>query len=411
MRVHPGRESQDLIGCDGREVDVRDAAGRNSVPVDHQFVRLLTNRQVEGGGPDLEVRHCLRGASGRPGDIALGKLIPIGGIRADRNRGRIKRNFGDDALMEVAHDGLADRHRRVTRIVERTVNGAGGFQRQDIVRGHRAGLEGLVDVEPTAEESVDFVASGVRDDVLNIAEQVAHAVCSRVGLLVHGEGVCVDAGEREARNGDIFLGDNAGQRNGLSLWIIGGRAAVLFAGRVVVDAGSLLRGEETEENAHGGCADQADVADARERKVKHRDHVFVQGREVERRAFLVRGEDRGVVEALPARTAAAFGQLIRYLLDEIVGGGGVAQRLAEFRLAPAHGEDAQIHAEPWRVAVEHVRVGLLDQLDLARGGDAGDGDLECQKFGAAGEVERRIAWVGAEIEVVQEREALWLRSI
>jgi hypothetical protein len=360
--------------------------------------------QTERCRTDLERRNGGSRADVAPGKVALRELVPVARVLAQRDHDWVERDLGDQALVEVLEHRLLDRERWVRHALERPVGMGCVLRRWDDVH------EGLVDVEPAAEERVDLAAVRMRGDVLHVPEHLAGDGV-RVGLLVHVLRRRVDPRQREERQRHVLAPPDAGERNRLAVGIVR-RAPVRRAWRVVVSAACRLRLEEPEEDANLGRPDQADVPHAREREVEDRRVAVVLRVDIERGSLLVRRQHARVVERLPGRGAVSARQVLRDVLDEV---GRVRRgrphRVAELRLARPHHEHAQVDAQPGWVAVQHERIGLLDQLDLAGAGDVGDRGVQRDELRRAAERERGIVRVGAEVEIVLEGEPLHLRPV
>ena len=188
------------------------------------------------------------------------------------------------------------------------------------------------------------------------------------------------------------------------------RATVLRSRRIVVRRCCRLRLKQPEEHADLVCADKTDVVHLRKREVEDLRVRTVRRVQEEARVLLVWRQHVRIVERLAPCTAIAPAQLLGDLLDEAGGRGGIAShRHAELVLARPHDEDPQVDAQPRWVAMQHERVGLFDQLDLARRGEARRGAVQREDLRRGREAERGVD--GPEVHVEDEREALCLGSV
>ena len=172
-----------------------------------------------------------------------------------------------------------------------------------------------------------------------------------------------------------------GEGNGLSVGVAR-CPSVLVTRREVERAARRLGLEQAEEHADVVGADQADVVHLRQREVEDGDAVLVVGLQVELRLVLERRE-RVELRGSDGR---------HELLDEprrVRGTGDPGD--PELALVGPHHEDAEVDAEPERVAVQEERVGLLDELEVrVRGGRAGGG-VHGHELRVGREAERRVA--------------------
>ena len=395
--IEPPGDRQHVVDPYGGQIEFGRNPARQRAPIDHQFVRPPALRQRGGRRPNLERRRRDGRAHVGPGEISLREFVPIRWIDPRRDRGGVEGDFRDQALMQRADDRALNRQRRIAGIDERPVL----IGRRQVRRKHVVGAAvrsgRLIDVEPTAEIEVDLRSVGLRREGQDVR---------RVGLLAHRRRRRVDAVGGEAGNRHIFAAQYAGERDRLAVRIVR-RAPVLRAGRIVERPRRALRLEQAEEHAHVRRADEPDIVHFGEREVEHLRLARVFRVDIELRGFVGRqiGERGG-------SGAAGRVQGADHALDETGRGGSVgAHRRAERAGLPRpRGEDAQIHAEPGRVAVQQVWVRLLDERQDRRRRLPAHGDAQRRGIGRRREPEFRIVRIG-EVEVVDEREALQFAAV